>query len=73
VLNFLKFRLFFNGELYASSNLLHVRFNIQGTSSRTHSFYSNSNPKSRRFGNKVVNLFEWEKFVESLKKKPRRS
>jgi hypothetical protein len=73
VLNNFKFRLFLNGKSYASSNLLHVRFNIQGTSSRTPSFYLSSNPKSRRFGKEVVNLFEWEEVVESLEKKPRKS
>jgi hypothetical protein len=71
VLKNFKFRLFLNGEPYASSNSLHVRFNIQGTSSRTPSFYSSSNPKSRRFGKEVVNLFEWEEVVESLEKKPK--
>jgi hypothetical protein len=59
-----KFKLFFNGELNATSNSLpHVAFNVQTASSSTTSPSSSSNTKSRRNGKEHV------EFVEPLEKK----
>jgi hypothetical protein len=59
-----KFKLFFSGELDATSNSLpHVAFNVQAASSSTISPNSSSNTKSRKNGKEHV------KFVEPLEKK----
>jgi hypothetical protein len=68
MLNFLKFKLFFNSEPKAISNLLfHIAFNVQAASSNTISPSSSSNHESRINGKENV------EFVEPLEKNPRRS
>jgi len=49
-------------------NLLHVRFNIQGTSSRTPSFYSSSNPKIGDLKRKLSIFLSGRKLLNLLKR-----